>query len=91
MERRSGRSYDFNGRLLEQELEDAAHAGHHRVVLAMMFISPGRHAGPGGDIETICADAMAAHAGLQVCISALVGEHPLLIDILQDRLAAVGQ
>ena len=89
MERRSGRSYDFNGQLLAQELDAAAVAGQRRVVLAMMFISPGRHAGPGGDIETICAEAMAAHPGLEVCISPLVGEHPLLLSILQDRLAAV--
>jgi len=91
MERRSGRSYDFNGSLLEQELEDAAKAGDRRVVLAMMFISPGRHAGPGGDIASICTAAMNTHAGLQVCVSPLVGEHPLLIDILQDRLSTIGE
>ncbi|MCB1773279.1 MAG: cobalamin biosynthesis protein CbiX [Gammaproteobacteria bacterium] len=88
MERRSGASYDFNGQLLQQALAAAAAAGHRHVVLAMMFISPGSHAGPGGDIGTICAKAMAFHPGLEVCVSSLVGEHPMLIDILQDRLAA---
>jgi sirohydrochlorin ferrochelatase len=90
MERREGRRYDFNGRLLERVLDESAARGERHVVLAMMFISPGRHAGPGGDIEEICAAAMARHPGLRVVASPLVGEHPLLIDILADRLAAAG-
>lgn len=86
MERRSGREYDFNGSLLEEVL-DAARA--ETVVLAMLFISPGRHAGPGGDIAQICAAAMEKNSHLHVVASPLIGEHRLLIDILRDRLAEV--
>jgi sirohydrochlorin ferrochelatase len=86
MERRSGREYDFNGRLLEELLDEA---GAETVVLAMMFISPGRHAGPRGDIAQIGADAMRKKPGLRVVASSLIGEHPLLIDILRDRLLAM--
>lgn len=89
MERRLGREYDFNGALLEDRLDAAARDRDREVVLAMLFLSPGRHAGPGGDIETICAEAMRRHPGLQVRIAPLVGEHPGLVDILADRLAAV--
>jgi sirohydrochlorin ferrochelatase len=89
MERRSGSEYDFNGDLLEERLDAAASDGECDVALAMLFLSPGRHAGPGGDIETICADAMARHPALRVRIAPLVGEHPGLVDILADRLAAV--
>jgi hypothetical protein len=32
---------------------------------------------------------MARNPGLRVKISPLIGEHPLLIDILEDRLRAV--
>lgn len=90
MERRQGAEYDFNGQLLGDLLDSAAGSdGDGLVVLAMMFILPGRHAGEGGDVADICAAAMARNPGLQVQISPLVGEHPLLLDILEQRLASV--
>lgn len=92
MERRQGAEYDFNGMLLGDLLDACvAPGGAAAVVLAMMFISPGRHAGTGGDIEAICADAMARNPGLQLSVSPLIGQHPLLIDILKARLDAVLQ
>ncbi len=91
MERRHGRQYDFAGVLLTDALDAAAEDGRQRVVVAMMFISPGSHAGPGGDIAEICADAMARHPGLDVRVSPLVGEHPLLIEILAARLDDVAR
>lgn len=90
MERRPGAAYDFNGELLGDLLDRrAAREPSARIALAMLFISPGRHAGPGGDIESICRDAMARHPGLRVAVSPLVGEHPLLTDILKARLNAI--
>ncbi len=87
MERRPGAEYDFNGPLLEQRLGDIRPAvDGGRTILAMLFLLPGRHAGPEGDIEGICRAAEARVPGLQVCISPLVGEHPALIDILKSRL-----
>jgi sirohydrochlorin ferrochelatase len=59
------------------------------VVLAMLFLSPGRHAGVGGDISGICADVQQQATGLRITPTPLVGEHPLLIDILHDRLQEV--
>jgi sirohydrochlorin ferrochelatase len=89
MERRQGPEYDFNGQLLGDLLDSCVSGGRRAaVVLAMMFISPGRHAGAGGDIETICAEAMARNPRLRVKVSPLVGEHPLLVEILKDRLEA---
>jgi len=92
MERREGAEYDFNGRLLSEVLQDqgaAARGARRTVVLAMQFISPGRHAGPGGDIADIVAAARAAHPGLDVRVTPLIGEHPLFVDILADRAAAL--
>lgn len=90
MERRQSADYDFNGQLLGDLLDSCvAPGGTAVVVLAMMFISPGRHAGPGGDIEAICADATLRNPGLLLKISPLISEHPLLVDILQARLEAV--
>ena len=85
MERREGRDYDFNGALLSERLDGVT----GRVVLGMVFLSPGRHAGPGGDIAEICADAESRNPGLRVTPSALIGDHPGLIEILQDRLKVV--
>lgn len=84
MERREGRVYDFNGQLLEERLQGA----RGEIVLAMLFISPGRHAGEGGDIAEICAAAERTNRGLKVTPSPLVGEHPKLVEILQQRLEA---
>lgn len=90
MERRQGPEYDFNGQLLGDLLESCASQDPKCVVvLAMMFISPGRHAGPGGDIEQICREVMDRNPGLRVMVSPLIGEHPLLVEILKDRLEAV--
>lgn len=91
MERRLGAKYDFNGELLDRKLDvcSSAGGGAAAVVLAMMFISPGRHAGPGGDIEAICAEAQTRNPGLQLGISPLIGEHALLLDILKARLEDV--
>lgn len=82
MERREASDYDFNGELLTERLGKL----NGRIVLAMLFLLPGRHAGPGGDIAEICAAAEQASPGLQVTPSPLVGEHPLLLNILQARL-----
>lgn len=89
MERRPGVAYDFNGRLLESVLADVA-AGNPEadIVLAMQFISPGRHAGPGGDVEEICRGLHQRYPQLQIMTTPLIGEHPLLIEILASRVAA---
>ncbi len=92
MERRDGPEYDFNGRLLADELDHiTASDDQARVVVAMMFLLPGKHAGDGGDIAEICSAAEERNPGLRLQVSALVGDHPLLVDILADRFAAVAR
>jgi len=89
MERREGSLYDFNGELLEQRLEQAAgEDAETPLFLSLLFLSPGRHAGKGGDIEGICDVVRRRHPRLPITTSALVSEHPELIAILRDRLAA---
>lgn len=89
MERRAGASYDFNDPLLEVLLRTPPfNAGD--VVLAMLFISPGKHAGAGGDIDAIIASATAEAAAqgrmLRVAKSALLGDAQALSDVIADRL-----
>ena len=86
MERRDGDAYRFNEPLLEDLLAAEAMAGSE-VILAMLFLSPGRHAGEGGDIAEICEQAMAHSPGLRVTTTRLAGEHDGILEILATRLA----
>jgi len=92
MERRVGKEYDFNGKLLEEWLiakaKQSVSGKKISAIVALMFSLPGRHAGEGGDIETICKSVMKRYPNFKIGISPLVGEHPLLLDILSDRLNA---
>ena len=58
------------------------------VVIALLFLSPGRHAGPGGDVAQICGAAEAQAPGLQCHLTDLIGTHPLAVDALFDALRA---
>lgn len=90
MERREGPEYDFSGPLLTDLLEQLARENEPvNIALSMLFISPGRHAGESGDIAGMCEQVMRRHPGLTVHISPLVGDNPLLIDVLFKRLQAV--
>jgi sirohydrochlorin ferrochelatase len=90
MERREGGDYDFNGELLEQVLRQTGEQDDYSpITLSLLFMSPGRHAGSGGDIESICRRVGGAHPGWPIVISDLVGDHDGLIAILCDRLNSV--
>ena len=87
MERREGAEYDFNEPLLANLL---AQPGWKEgpVVIGMLFIAPGRHAGDNGDVVNICRAARNAGSG-GIKITRLLGQHPLLIDILVDRASSL--
>ena len=84
MERRPEPAYDFTAPLLA-DLLGTAPWNSSRVIVAMQFLLPGRHAGPDGDVAKICQAAEAAHPGLRTQMTGLVGSHPLLVEILADR------
>lgn len=81
MERREGDDYAFNEPLLARVLERPEWRTGP-LVIAMLFIGPGRHAGAGGDVEKI---VRAARGDDDVQFTKLLGQHPALIDILVDR------
>jgi len=85
MERRDGPEYAFNEPLLEN-LGSEFNVGGECVV-AMFFILPGRHAGEGGDVAEICDGLIEHKAFKNVYVTPLLGEHPKLLDILEDRIA----
>jgi len=90
MERRAGAEYDFNGDLLEMVLRRLAEEDRDSpVILSMLFMFAGRHAGPAGDVEHIYRTVENAFPGFRVHQSPLIGSHPLLIGILQSRFESL--
>lgn len=91
MERRPGPAYDFNGERLDTALARlAAENGHRPIVMLPLFLAAGRHAGPGGDIDSIRGAVVERHPGLEMVVADLVGGHPQLIEILAARIHACG-
>jgi len=85
MERRSGTEYDFNEPLLESLLSrEEWNSG--TVIVAQLFLVPGRHAGPEGDIARICERCESSSPQLRIVRTPVLGSHLGLIDILVDRL-----
>lgn len=90
MERRPGSEYDFNEPLLAHLLATEPW-NQGQVVVAHLFLLPGRHAGPGGDIAQICQAAeLASHGTLRITRTGLLGDDPRLLDILHDRARSIG-
>jgi sirohydrochlorin ferrochelatase len=90
MESPVGPEYGFNKPLLEEALALPGFDSGD-VVIAPLFLLPGRHAGKGGDLETIARVAEARAPGLRCHFADLVGSHPLAIDTLADALSrAIG-
>jgi sirohydrochlorin ferrochelatase len=84
MERRAGEEYDFNEPLLETLLKrDGWNSGP--VIVAQLFLMPGRHAGPDGDIAKICAEAEPVAPQLRIVPTPTLAIHRGLIDVLVDR------
>ena len=84
MERREGTEYDFNDPLLETLLEQKKASGSSCVILAQLFLAPGRHAGPNGDISEICAPFI--KKGMEISRTPTLGNHRLILEILAERL-----
>jgi len=90
MERREGDEYAFNAPLLERLLGGPLEEGVAEcLILSMMFLLPGRHAGPGGDIAEIVEKSEWARSGRTVVQTELVGSSPGLIDLLAARYRAL--
>jgi sirohydrochlorin ferrochelatase len=56
------------------------------VVVAPLFLSPGRHAGSDGDLARLAREAQARAVGLRCHFTALVGTHPLAVAALATAL-----
>jgi len=79
MERREGPEYAFNEPLLATALRQAP----GDVLVLMLFLLPGRHAGPDGDVATIAKEH--AKPGAQVRLSPLLASHPCMSHLIAKR------
>jgi len=84
MERRPGPDYEFNEPLLAERLRTPP-CDRGEVVIALQFVSPGRHAGPHGDVAKIAEDASAERPALRVYLTETMGSDPHAIEVLAER------
>jgi sirohydrochlorin ferrochelatase len=88
MERRPGPQYAFNDPLLSVALTSVPFSEGDVVVL-LQFLSPGRHAGPSGDIAEICQEASRGRRQLNTYITDPIGNDPRVVDVLIQRYEEV--
>lgn len=81
MERREGPEYDFNEPMLDAVT--ATCDSRRPTIVALLFLSPGRHAGPDGDVATICRKANPKATFL---FTDVLGESDAVRKILLERL-----
>ena len=86
MERREGDEYSFNEPLLEDLLMDWGKDGVIEVVVTLFFLSPGRHAGPNGDLFEICERVSRQFPNMKIFLTDPLAEHEYVFNILKDRL-----
>ncbi|MEI6052287.1 MAG: CbiX/SirB N-terminal domain-containing protein, partial [Opitutaceae bacterium] len=80
-----GEAHSHNLPLLAEQLSQAGfNVGE--VVIALLFLSPGRHAGLGGDIAQICAAATSTQPALRCHPTELIGSHPRAVETLAHAL-----
>lgn len=74
--------------LAEPTIKDAfrrcAQQGVNRVIVSPFFLLPGRHWHR--DIPALVAEAAREHPGISYIISAPLGLHELLVDVMNDRM-----
>jgi hypothetical protein len=85
MERREGEQYDFNEPLLENLLAEKKEE-FEEMLVAQLFLSPGRHAGAGGDLDSICRSFGNSSPSHRLVRTDLLGAHPIVIEILVERI-----
>lgn len=66
-----------------------AEQGARRVIVVPYFLGPGRHWQE--DIPRLAAEAASPYPGIQHVVAAPLGRHPLMLEIIDDRVGeAIG-
>jgi sirohydrochlorin ferrochelatase len=85
MESPEGPGFDFNRPLLAEALAAPGFASGD-VLIAPLFLLPGRHAGPEGDLAAIARKAQGRSPALRCPFTDLVGSHPMATEFLSRAL-----
>jgi sirohydrochlorin ferrochelatase len=86
MECPDGREFGFSRPLLSEVLALPGFDSGD-VLIAPLFLSPGRHAGPGGDLEGIARAATERSPKLRCHFTKLIGSHPVAVKTLAGALS----
>ncbi|KAK7266486.1 hypothetical protein RIF29_19130 [Crotalaria pallida] len=74
--------------LAEPSIADAFQScvqqGAHRIIVSPFFLLPGRHWNQ--DIPSLSAEAAKKHPGVSYIVTAPLGLHELLVDVMDDRI-----
>ena len=70
-------------------LKDIHSRGKKSVIIAQLFLTPVCHAGPRGDIAQICEPFI--KDGMKIQRTPTLGDHPLVLEILVERLEEVSR
>ena len=90
MEKRTGPAFTFNDPLLAERLRTAPF-DRGDVVVALQFLSPGRHAGPDGDVARICTEARSERPDLRTYLTETIASDQRVVAVLADRYRQVLQ
>jgi sirohydrochlorin ferrochelatase len=74
---------------IAQAFDRCVAAGAETVVIALFFLSPGRHSRE--DIPQLAAEAAARHPGVHWYITPPLGQNPALIDLLHQQVQSALQ
>jgi len=85
MESPDGPEFAFNRPLLNETLATPPFDDGD-VIIAPLFLLPGRHAGPGGDLATIARSAESRKPGLRCHFTGLLGSHPGMPALLAESV-----
>lgn len=84
MERRPGAEYDFNEPMLKKVLEESAEE-RKTIVLARLFLQPGKHSGKKGDVDEICEEVFRRFPEFEIHHAPRVFLQKNLIHLLKIR------
>ncbi|HEU5080616.1 MAG TPA: cobalamin biosynthesis protein CbiX [Opitutaceae bacterium] len=90
MERRPGPDYAFNEPLLASALSRPPF-NRGDVVVLLQFLSPGRHAGPDGDIAEICGEARRGAPALRTFLTDPIANDERVVETLIQRYEKAAQ